>query len=217
MDDVGAHLSGGGGPELTAAELAELNRLLADPAVWVEAGVDLSDRVLEAVTAAADADRSADQPRPPATLVPRRHRSRRSWYSIVAVAAAVIVALGLAAALSGDHEHGRLRYAVALRGTALAPGASGHATLTRTSSGWEVYLDARGLPRRAGTGCYEAWLKNSAGVLVPIGTFNEAEDVRLWAGAAPTAFPILTVTRQLVGDASSSGEVVVSGIARPAP
>jgi anti-sigma-K factor RskA len=217
MDDVGAHLAGGDGHELTAAELAELDRLLADAAVWAEAGVDLSDRVVEAVTAAARADGPADAPRPPATLVPRRRRSRRGWYSIVAVAAAVVVALGLAAALSGDHEHARLRFAVALHGTVLAPGASGHATLTRTSSGWEVYLDASGLPRRAGTGCYEAWLKNSAGVLVPIGTFNEAEDVRLWAGAAPTEFPILTVTRQLVGDASSSGEVVVSGIARPAP
>lgn len=217
MDDVGAHLAGGDGPDLTAAELAELDRLLADPAVWAEAGVDLGDRVVAAVTAAARADRPAEAPRPPATLVPGPGRSRRRWYSIVAVAAAVVAALGLAAALSGDHDHGRLQFAVALHGTALAPGASGHATLTRTSSGWEVYLDAHGLPRRAGTGCYEAWLKNSAGVLVPIGTFNEAKDVRLWAGAPPTAFPILTVTRQRVGDASSSGEVVISGTARPAP
>jgi Anti-sigma-K factor rskA len=221
MDDVGAHLAGGDGPDLTAAELAELDRLLADPAVWAEAGVDLSDRVVDAVTAAARAESSAegpaDAPRPPATLVPRRRRSHRSWYSIVAVAAAVIVALGLAAALSSDHEHARLRFAVALRGTALAPGVSGHATLTRTSSGWEVYLDADGLPRRSGSGCYEAWLKNSAGVLVPIGTFNKANDVRLWAGAPPTAYPILTVTRQQVGDATSSGEVVLSGTARPAP
>jgi Anti-sigma-K factor rskA len=217
MDDVGAHLSGGEGPDLTAAELDDLNRLLADPAVWAEAGVDLSDRVVEAVTAAARGDRSADDPLPAVKRFPDSRRPRRAWYSVVAVAAAVLVALGLATALSGDHEHARLRYAVALRGTALAPDAHGHATLTRTASGWEIYLDARGLPRRAGAGCYEAWLKNSAGVLVPVGTFNEPEDVRLWAGAAPTAFPILTVTRQLVGDTSSSGEVVVSGTARPAP
>jgi hypothetical protein len=133
------------------------------------------------------------------------------------VAAAVVVAVGLAAALSGDNQHSRPRYAVALRGTALAPGAAGHATLTKTSSGWAISLDASGLPRRAGTGCYEAWLKNGAGALVPVGTFNEPKDVKLWAGVAPTAFPILTVTRQRVGDVSSSGQVVLSGTAAPAP
>jgi hypothetical protein len=220
MDDVDAHLAGSStGADLPAAELAELNRLLADPAVWAEAGVDLSERVVAAVSAAA---RSADLPEPRSIATPvsaaiGRRRSHRTGYSIVAVAAAVIVAIGLGVGLSGDRQHGLVRYSVALRGTTLAPNASGHATLTKTASGWEVYLDAKGLPRRSGDGYYEAWLKNSDGVLVPIGTFNEPEDVRLWAGTAPTAYPILTVTRQRVGDESSSGDVVVAGTAVPSP
>jgi hypothetical protein len=195
----------------------DLDVHLADPAVWVEPGADLSDRVVAAIAAAADSSRAAEPlsiPAPMATA-PGRRRSRRTPYSIVAVAAAVVVALGLAVGLSSDHPHSPVRYSVALRGTALAPGASGHATLTQTASGWEVYLDATGLPRRGGDGYYEAWLRNTDGVLVPIGTFNEPEDVRLWAGTPPTSYPILTVTRQRVGDLSSSGEVVVVGTAAP--
>ena len=29
---------------------------------------------------------------------------------------------------------------------------------------------------------YEAWLRDAAGVLVPVGTFNEGRKVTLWAG-----------------------------------
>jgi Anti-sigma-K factor rskA len=219
MDDVGAHLASDTSAGLSAAEMAHLSRLLADPAVWAEAGVDLPGRIVNAITAAAHGEDPAD---PPAASSPvaaggGRRRWRRSAYSIVAIAAAIVVALGLAVGLSGDHQHSPLRYTVALHGTGLAPDASGHATLTKTSSGWEIYLDAQGLPRRAGAACYGAWLRNRDGVLVPIGTFNEAKDVRLWAGAPPTAFPILTVTRQRVGDQASSGEVVVTGTVTTTP
>ena len=59
---------------------------------------------------------------------------------------------------------------------------------------------------------YEAWLRNSAGVLVPIGTFNEGRKVTLWAGVSPKDFPTLTVTReQADGDQTSSGEKVLVG------
>ena len=47
----------------------------------------------------------------------------------------------------------------ALGPTALAPGASGNATLTKTSSGWRIELDATGLPRLDNGRFYEAWLK----------------------------------------------------------
>ena len=49
----------------------------------------------------------------------------------------------------------------------LVPGAKGEATLTKTSSGWRIELDATGLPRLDGGRFYEAWLRNAAGVLVP--------------------------------------------------
>jgi hypothetical protein len=204
------------GGDLSAATVAELDRLLAEPAVWGEPRAELAERVLDAITAAATAERADDAALLRSTA--RQHptpRRRRPWYSVVAVAAALVVGFCLAIGLSGDRQHSPTRFTVALRGTALAPGASGEATLTRTESGWKVYLDAVGLPRRVGDGYYEAWLKNDDGVLVPIGTFNEPHDVLLWAGVAPTAYPTLTVTRQLIGDQASSGQVVVAGAAEP--
>jgi len=101
---------------------------------------------------------------------------------------------------------------LSLAPTALARGASGDATLTKTSSGWRIELDATGLPRRDGGRFYEAWLRNATGTLVPIGTFNEGEDVVLWAGVSPKEFPTLTVTRENADDdQGSSGEKILVG------
>ena len=68
------------------------------------------------------------------------------------------------------------------RRLARCPEPTGEATLTKTSSGWRIELDATGLPRLEGGRFYQAWLRNAAGVLVPIGTFNEGEDVTLVGG-----------------------------------
>ncbi|MFL5938283.1 MAG: anti-sigma factor, partial [Gaiellaceae bacterium] len=104
------------------------------------------------------------------------------------------------------------RFHAALAATDVAPGASGDATLTKTSSGWRIELDATGLPRLDDGRFYEAWLKNAAGLLVPIGTFNEGREVTLWAGVSPLQFTALTVTRERAdGDQASSGEKVLVG------
>ena len=91
---------------------------------------------------------------------------------------------------SGEQFH------AALAPTDVVPGATGEATLTKTDSGWKIELDATGLPRLEGGRFYQAWLRNAAGVLVPIGTFNEGRDVTLWAGVSPKDFTTLTVTRE---------------------
>ena len=97
-------------------------------------------------------------------------------------------------------------------GTSLAPGAHGSATLTKMSSGWQVELSATGLPHLTDGRYYQAWLKNSAGVLVPIGTFNDAVNVTLWSGVPVTQFRTLTVTRQEAnGNPASSGQRVLTG------
>ena len=71
------------------------------------------------------------------------------------------------------------------------------------------------MPRLANGRYYEAWLKNAAGVLVPVGTFNDARQVTLWAGVPPPEFPSLTVTRQRAnGGPASSGERVLTGTIR---
>ena len=80
------------------------------------------------------------------------------------------------------------------------------------SSGWQIELSASGLPHLSGGRYYQAWLKNSAGVLVPIGTFNDALKVTLWSGVPVTQFRTLTVTRQQAnGNPASSGQRVLIG------
>jgi hypothetical protein len=126
-----------------------------------------------------------------------------------ATTAALAVAVGVAVFSSGTSAQ---RFQTALGATSLVPGAAGQATLTKTTSGWRIELDATGLPRLDTGRFYEAWLRNSAGVLVPIGTFNEGRNVTLWAGVSPVDFPTLTVTRERAdGNQASSGEKVLAG------
>jgi hypothetical protein len=96
----------------------------------------------------------------------------------------------------------------------LAPGATGQATMIQTTAGWRITLHASGLPRLDNGQFYEAWLKNAAGILVPIGTFNQPDDITLWSGVAPTGYPTITVTRQRAdGNPASSGQRVLVGLA----
>jgi hypothetical protein len=108
-----------------------------------------------------------------------------------------------------DHP---VEFAAALHGTELAPTASGSVTMTQTSSGWRIHLKATGLPRLDGGRYYQGWLKDAAGTLVPIGTFNEPADVTLWAGVPPSSYPTITVTRQEASSGpASSGQKVLLG------
>ena len=185
----------GASPEL-AERLAEQQHALAlvrSAEAGVEAPASLRERI--------DAQRPT-----------RRGPAPRRLILIAASASAAIVAavaIGLAVFNSGSYDE---RFQAALAATALAPGARGEATLTKTSSGWRIELDATGLPRLADGRFYEAWLRDPAGVLVPVGTFNEGQRVTLWAGVSPNEFTTLTVTReQADGDQTSSGEKVLVG------
>ena len=116
----------------------------------------------------------------------RRVEVPRRLLVIGASATAVLaVAIGLSVFRSDTSPE---QFRAALAPTALLPDASGDATLTKTSSGWRIELDATGLPRLENGRYYQAWLRNTAGVLVPIGTFNEGRKVTLWAGVPPTDF-----------------------------
>ena len=140
----------------------------------------------------------------------RRARSTRGFVLAgAAVAAAIVIIAGIA--LRGGRTSAQ-QFHAALGATPLSPGAAGNATLTKTTSGWRIQLDATGLPRRDKGLFYEAWLKNAAGTLVPIGTFNEGRRVTLWAGVSPKEFTTFTVTRERAdGDQASSGEKVLVG------
>jgi anti-sigma-K factor RskA len=213
-----------GGEEI--AELAALadGSLPPDRRAALEARVaessELADRLAEqqravALTRAAAAEVEAPQAlraRVEALGQRRRPPAPSAFVLIGAAAAAVaVVAIGSAVFASGTSGE---RFSAALAATGLAPGAGGEATFTKTTSGWRIELDATGLPRLENGRFYQAWLRNSAGVLVPIGTFNETRNVTLWAGVSPEEFGTLTVTReQADDDQASSGERVLVGAA----
>jgi anti-sigma-K factor RskA len=209
---------------LELEELAALadGSLAPDRRTALEARVaespELADRLAEQRLAVALARHAAESVEAPASLRAQIHRDRetrrtrapRGLVLIGAVAtAAVAVAVGIAVIRSGSSAE---RFHAALGATDLAPGATGEATLTKTTSGWRINLHATGLTRLDGGRFYQAWLRNEAGVLVPIGTFNDGRKVTLWAGVSPRQFTTLTVTReQADGDQASSGKKVLVG------
>lgn len=228
-DERIAYLSGESVDSLTLqerAELDELRGLLETPATWEEPGAGLEDRIVSAIAEEARRGRPA-QTTPAARPATAKPKTRRvlglSWPprrpalvlgGFAAAAAAVVVAIVIAA--SGSSSPAPLRFAMVVSGTQLAPGAHGSATLTKMTSGWEIQLSATGLPHLANGRYYQAWLKNPAGILVPVGTFNDAEHVILWSGAPVTQFRSFSVTEQLAnGNPVSSGRRVLVGTAHP--
>jgi anti-sigma-K factor RskA len=213
----------GGEEELAAladGSLAPEHR--ADVEARIEASPILADRLAEQERAVGLLRSAGDEVEAPAGLRARleAQRSARTVrtprrLALGGVAAAAVAAAAIVAVVVvGSGSHGT-RFQAALGSTPLAPGASGEATLTRTTSGWRIHLDATGLPRLAGDRFYEAWLRGSEGVLVPIGTFNEARNVTLWAGVSPASYKVLTVTRERAdGNQASSGEKVLVGTVR---
>jgi hypothetical protein len=199
------------------ADLDELRVLLAEPSVWAEPGADLEDNVVAAVARAAASTRADPNGSVPAKVARRRRGRRPRVVAAVAGLAAAVAAAAIAVAVSlggGTHP---TQYQAALAGTTLAPAATGQVTLTQTTSGWRVTLHGSGLPRLDNGYFYEAWLKNPAGILVPIGTFNQPDNVTLWSGVPPTQYPTITITRQRAdGNPASSGQRVLVGVAHPA-
>ncbi len=224
-DDRIAYLSGEAVDSLTPherAELDELRTLLETPATWEEPDAALEERIVSAIADEARRPRPVESS-PPVPSRPETARRRRFHWpprrpavvlgGLATAAAAIVVAIVLAV---GSSSPAPLRFAMIVSGTSLAPGAHGSATLTKMSSGWEIQLSATGLPHLSGSHYYQAWLKNADGILVPVGTFNDAEHVVLWSGAPVTKFRSFSVTVQPAnGNPVSSGRRVLVGTAHP--
>ena len=200
-----------------AAELPLLAALLGDPATWAEPDPALEDAVVRAV---ADAEPSATTAVTPFAAQSRRqptHRRRRTRVSALVAAAAAFVILvggGVVLATSGGTSPD---YQAQLSATAVAPGAAATVDISDTPAGFRVDLDAHGLPPVADGEYYQAWLKNAAGALVPIGTFSSSDGkVTLWSGVSPRAFPTITVTIEPAdNNQASSGRRVLVGDVHP--
>jgi Anti-sigma-K factor rskA, C-terminal len=179
-----------------AAELALLADVLADSSTWAEPGPGLENAVVTSIAAIA------------------RRNARRRWRRILpsALAAAALIAIVVATVLitrggsSPDYE-------AQLGATRLAPGAHATAAITRNAAGFRITLDADGLPALRAGEYYQAWLKNPADVLVPIGTFSSSDGlVTLWSSVSPEQFPTITVTIEATdNEQGSSGRRVLIG------
>jgi hypothetical protein len=213
------------GGDREIAELAALadGSLAPEQRVALEARVaassELADRLAEQQRAVALTRSAADEIDAPAALRERIEAQRRGGRRaetprrLVLVTAAATAVLAVAVGLSVfGSDTSPESFRAALGPTTLLPDAAGEATLTKTSSGWRIQLDASGLPRLENGRFYQAWLRDTAGVSAPIGTFNESRDVTLWAGVSPEDFTTLTVTRERAdGDQASSGDTVLVG------
>ena len=179
-----------------------LDELLAHPSTWAEPASDLEDAVVWAVAEAAAPLATSSRP--------RRRRGPAPWLVAVAAVLIAVVAVG-ALVLRGASSNAD--YAGDLQATGLAPGAHGSVVITRTDAGFRVNLDARRLPPLEHGEFYEAWMKDAAGTLVPIGTFSSSNGrVTLWSGVSPREFPTLTITIEPSdNNQASSGQRVLMG------
>jgi hypothetical protein len=210
-EELLADARGGALDPQEAGELPLLADVLADPSTWAEPGAGLEDTVVRAVAAGAE----------PTTIPPRtsdarrtsRHRRRRVLASALAAAALIATVVATVLVTRGGTSPD---YEAQLRGTVSAPRAQASADITRNDAGFRITLDANRLPALRAGEYYQAWLKNAAGALVPIGTFSSSDGrVTLWSGLSPKDFPTITVTIEATdNDQTSSGRRVLVGEAR---
>jgi anti-sigma-K factor RskA len=193
-----------------ADELSLLADVLGDSSTWAEPSAGLEDAVVRAV---ADAEPTTTTSRTPTARSEARRQRRRVLASALAAAAVIATVVATVFVTRGGTSPD---YEAQLRGTVSAPRAQASADITRNDAGFRITLDANGLPALRSGEYYQAWLKNAAGALVPIGTFSSSDGrVTLWSGLSPKDFPTLTVTVEGAdNDQTSSGRQVLMGEVR---
>ena len=133
---------------------------------------------------------------------------------VPAAAALLLVAIlgiGLLRPIIGDSSG-----EVALRATALAPGASGDLRGEKTGENFQIELEVRELPKLRKDEYYEMWYARDDGGRISCGTFRAQPrgqtTVNLTAPVSAVSYPIIEVTREPDdGDPGSSGEKVLVG------
>jgi len=193
-----------------AAELSLLADVLGDSSTWAEPSAGLEDAVVRAV---ADAEPTTTTPQAPTARTQPIRRRRRVLASALVAAAVIATLVATVLVTRGGTSPD---YEAQLRATGPAPGAHASADITRNDAGFRITLDATGLPALRAGEYYQAWLKDAADTLVPIGTFSSSDGrVTFWSGVSPKDFPTLTVTIEAPdNDQTSSGRRVLVGEVR---
>ena len=199
-----------------AAELTLLADLLADPSTWAEPNAGLEDAIVRRSPTPSPAMTTAVTPSPPAQR--RRGHSVGAGESLLRGQPPRPPWSRSRSRRSDGDRWWRREPRLPGRAQRNRSGArrARSADITETAAGFRVSLDARGLPRLQGGEYYQAWLKNAAGTLVPIGTFSSSDGhVTLWSGVSPKKFPTITVTIESPdNEQASSGRRVLVGEVR---
>ena len=209
LEDALAQARGGALDPDKAAEVPLLADALADPSTWAVPSAGLEDAVVRAV---ADAEPATTSWSETGSRRPQRRRRRVLVSALAAAAIALVVVTTVFVTRGGTNPD----YEAQLAATGSARRVHAHAEFTRTDAGFRIALEAKGLPALPAGRYYQAWLKNAAGTLVPIGTFSSSDGhVTLWSGVSPKDFPTVTVTIEGAdNDQASSGVRVLMGEAR---
>lgn len=196
-DAFEAHLASCGTCRAEADQMASLPSLLDAVVPAADLPAHLRDVTLAAALA-------AGRQEPPATdgrlasaggalisdLDERRNRghARHTRWSRPAMVAAAAAAVLLAVVSFNRPDTGQTTTEIAL---ASSPGTI---KVEREQGGWRIDLNIE-LPRRADGRYYEAFLAGPPG-RVSVGTFNEGDDVTLWAGVPPSTFRDFVIVEQ---------------------
>ncbi len=182
-----------------APEAALLVDFLRDSPTWLEPRPALEDAVARAI----------------ADAVSGRRKSRRLRYRVAVGAAAVAAACALVFGLTSHHD-ARAQFEGRLTASGSERGATGSAEVYRSRSGFRVVLDASGLTELPSGRYYEAWLADSNGTELPVGTFSSSRgEITLWSGQSSGDFSRMTVTLETVDDnPAPSTDVVLAGALR---
>ncbi len=188
-DDELAHLAACAACRDERSALDTTRSALSGRAMWLEPAPHIADQVVAMISGS------------PAAAVREPRRRAKAWTRLAAVAAAVVVAVGLGIATRPPAPD----WEVAMPGTEAAPAATASVKGWNEEGGTRLRLNIAGLPDAPTGSVYEFWLTSDA-VHVSAGTFAAAGEVELWVGVARRDYPRLWVTlEKLDEDESLSG------------
>jgi hypothetical protein len=177
-------------------EAALLVDLLSDSPTWLDPSPALEDTIVRIVGDART----------------RRRKTRRLIYRVAMGATAVAAACALVFAVTSHHDAGA-EFKGRLTASGAQQEATGSAEIYRSRSGFRVALDAAGLRELPAGHYYEAWLSDSKGGELPVGTFSSSRgEITMWSGQSTGEFARMTVTLESIDDdPAPSRDVVLAG------
>jgi hypothetical protein len=188
-DEELAHLDSCAACRDERSALQTTRRALSGRAMWAEPAPHLADQVVAMISGL------------PAATAEEPTRRAKAWRRLAAVAAVVVIAIGLGIATRPPAPD----WEVAMPGTDAAPGATASVKGWNEEGGTRLLLNVSGLPDAPAGSVYEFWLTRDA-VHVSAGTFTAAGDVELWVGVTRRDYPRLWVTLETLDeDESLSG------------